>query len=405
MLFTRFFEQDEWRLLWPFYAHRFLQGVIAVSIPFLVIYYQGRGFSFARISILWMVMAVANIVFEVPTGIVADVFGRRTSVLLGFLFESVPWFLVPFTRSYVELVLACTVIAIGQTLVSGAFEAWVYDELKSRHREGLISAFYAKYRVATSLGLLIGPLVGAWVVSRFPLDWLFFVEGLAGVLLTVPFALVTHERFVRRVFSLSVQWRAMASNTRKGFGFIAGHAQFKLMLVAGVAFAGFLSVEDLVHQPLLTGFGMPVAMLGVFVSVAAIVTGVAPFVGNWLARRWGERWLFVVMTSVAGLAAAGVWFVPDGAFLAAALLLVVTGGATFTKNPVFRAHLQHLVPSAQRATILSAFSMGQNVMNGFVLVAGGFLTDVIGPRTALVLSAALLVPALVAFWFVEDIKK
>jgi len=405
MLFKRFFEEDEWRLLWPFYVHRFLGGVATVSLPFIVIYYQSRGYSFAQISILWVAMAVANILFEVPTGIVADVFGRRISVVLGYLLESVPWLLIPFTRSYAELMVVCIVIAIGQTLVSGAFEAWVYDELKQRKREGLIGEFYAKHRFFGSIGLIIGPLMGAWIVSRFPLGWVFFAEGGASVVLAVFLLAVTRERFARRAFSVASQWRLMVDNTREGFAFISRHAQFKLLLVAGVAFAGFLSIEELVQQPLLVGFGMSVTSLGVFFSVVGVVTAVAPLVGNWVSRRIAERTLFVVMTLVVGLAAAVVWLVPEGAVVAASGVLVVLSFAVFCKNPVFRAHLQHLVPSPQRATILSAFSMGQNVMAGVVLVGGGFLTDVIGPRLAILLAAVLLIPALVAFWFVRDVKE
>ena len=82
----KIFEKEELKTLWPFYLASFISASFFIYILFYVIFFQ-EFLSFFQISVLLAVEMIAAFLFEVPTGAVADVFGRKFSVIIGLFLE------------------------------------------------------------------------------------------------------------------------------------------------------------------------------------------------------------------------------------------------------------------------------------------------------------------------------
>jgi hypothetical protein len=126
----------EFDLLWPFYLTALLSASLSVAIPIWVIFFQSR-FTFLQISLALSLQAIAAILFEIPSGSVADTLGRKNSVVVGILLQGLLWLLLPFIRHDMLLYAVFFSLGLARTLESGADSAWMVDWLRE-NRQGVL---------------------------------------------------------------------------------------------------------------------------------------------------------------------------------------------------------------------------------------------------------------------------
>jgi MFS family permease len=74
------FQKNELKILSPFYAHSLLFNLSKVIMPFYVLYFLDIGFSFFQIALISSIRSAISLIFEIPTGVIADKYGRKKSV-------------------------------------------------------------------------------------------------------------------------------------------------------------------------------------------------------------------------------------------------------------------------------------------------------------------------------------
>ena len=302
------------------------------------------------------------VIFEVPTGIVADTVGRRASYLLGTVTLAATTLLyvllwrveAPFWAWAVVSVL----LGLGFTFFSGAVEAWLVDALTATGFDGSLEAVFGRGQVVTGIGMLTGSVAGGYIAQATNLGVPFVLRG---VILVLMFAIAlvlmrdlgfTPERNVgvvrgvRRISSASIEygWRVPA---------------VKWLMLASPFLGGVGLYAFYALQPyLLELYGDPEAY-GIAGLVAAIVAG-AQIVGGFAApqirklfHRRTSALLMMTAASSLTLVLLGLW----EQFWAALALIVVWGLLFAAAMPIRQAYLNGLIPSQQRATILSFDSM------------------------------------------------
>ena len=83
------FSKLELKLLWPFYLEAFLGTLLFITPPFMVAYLLNLGFTASKIGVLMALAPLAAFIFEIPTGAIADLYGRKISTILGWLLEGI----------------------------------------------------------------------------------------------------------------------------------------------------------------------------------------------------------------------------------------------------------------------------------------------------------------------------
>ncbi|HEX2514557.1 MAG TPA: MFS transporter [Chloroflexota bacterium] len=136
--------------------------------PIIAVYYvQVVGLGPLALVLLGTVVEVTKLLFEVPTGVVADLYGRRRSVIIGVLLVGTCFVLQGLLPLLAAIVLAEVLRGIGATFTSGALEAWIADEIGEERATGA----YLRYAQVRQLGALAGTVLGV---------------GLGGIALGVP---------------------------------------------------------------------------------------------------------------------------------------------------------------------------------------------------------------------------
>ncbi|MCK6211711.1 MFS transporter [Georgenia sp. EYE_87] len=334
------------------------------------------------------------VLFEVPTGVVADTIGRRASYLLGTVTLSVTtliyvllWYVqAPFWQWAISSVL----IGLGFTFFSGAVEAWLVDALTAAGYTGEMEPVFGRGQVVSGVAMLTGSLAGGYIAAQTNLGVPFLVR--AGILLAM-FAVafwLMHDigftphrtrqpwREMTRVLRDSVEhgWRRPAVKWLMLEAFFTG----------GVGFYVFYALQPY----LLELYGDPEAYQ-VAGLVAAIVAG-AQILGGlaapWIRRLFRRRTSALIATTVASAASLVAIGVIDS-FLAAIALIVVWALLYAAEMPIRQAYLNGLIPSEQRATILSFDSLVGSAGGVWSQPVLGRSADLWGYGGSFVLSAGI----------------
>jgi MFS family permease len=302
------------------------------------------------------------VLFEVPTGVVADVWGRRRSFLLGTLTLSAStalyvglWAMdAPFWQWAVVSVL----LGLGFTFFSGATEAWLVDALQATGYKGTMETVFGRGQVITGIATLVGSAGGGFLAQATNLAVPFVLRAaVLVVMFVVAFLLMRDLGFtpaersgpvaeVRQIMSASIRygWRVPAVRDLMLAGAFTG----------GVSIYAFYALQPYLLQL----WGDPKAY-GI-AGVAAAVLSAAQIAGGLLAprlRRFFSRRTSALML-VDGVAAAAMLAAGLAAQFYVVMAVTVVWGMVFAAGlPIRQAYLNASIPSQQRATILSFDSL------------------------------------------------
>ena len=116
-------------------ASAFFWIAMGIMAGYWVLYYASLGLSFTIIGLIFIANSSAMFIFEIPTGAIADIFGRKVSVGISYLTTGIAYLLVFFSGTNIFLLILFNFIAgIGWTMESGAFEAWFIDTVKHKKK-------------------------------------------------------------------------------------------------------------------------------------------------------------------------------------------------------------------------------------------------------------------------------
>jgi MFS family permease len=342
---------------------------------------------------------VGMVVFEVPTGIVADTVGRRASYLLGTVTLTVTTLLYVLLwemhAPFWEWAVVSMLLGLGFTFFSGAVEAWLVDALQATGFTGSLDSVFAKGQVVTGVAMLTGSVAGGYIAQVTSLGVPFLLRGaVLIVMFGLAFAVMRDIGFTpRRGGRLTTEMRAIASaSVEHGWRVPAVKwIMLSSVFTGGVGFYVFYALQpyllELVDQPEAYGIAGLVAAI---VAGADIVGGLA---APWIRRLFERRTSALLAAEAAGTVALGL----IGAFAhfwVVLGLIVAWSLLASAALPIRRAYLNVLIPSAQRATILSFDSLLGSSGGVAVQPALGRAADVWGYATSYVLGAAISVFAL-----------
>jgi MFS family permease len=342
------------------------------------------------------------VLFEVPTGIVADSWGRRLSFLLGTVTLAVT------TVLYVMLwyvhgpfwawAISSALIGLGFTFFSGATEAWLVDALHATGFEGSLDAVFARAQVVTGAGMLLGAGGGGYLAQFAGLGAPYLLRvAILVVMFVLAAALMRDLGFVPQRGALVPEVRRIASQSVE-YGLKVRPVRW-LMLAApftgGVAiYVGYALQPHLLNlwgdQTAYGIAGLAAALLAAAQIVGGLIT---PAIRSLFRRRTDMLLVTLGLGSVAVLL---IGLIPN--FWAVLALIVAWGLVFAAAAPVRQAYLNGMIPSQERATILSFDSLMSSAGGVVAQPALGRAADLWGYPTSYVLSAAVSALALPFVW-------
>ncbi len=341
---------------------------------------------------------VGQVIFEVPTGVIADTWGRRASYLLGagtLLVSTLLYLLMwqlegPFWGWAASSIL----IGLGFTFFSGAVEAWLVDALNATGFDGDLESVFAKGQSTAGVAMLTGSVAGGFVAQITNLGVPYIMRaGMLGLTLVAAFVLMKDLGFtpsrgtgpvaeVKKVLNASLDsgWR------KPPIRWVMLAAPF----TGGVGIYAFYAMQPYLLE--LYGDEGAFAVAGIAAAVIAgaqIIGGLLVPVIRRLFSRRTHALIFGGVVSVVALVLIGL----TSEFYVAVALLVVWAFSFAITMPLRQAYLNGLIESEQRATVLSFDALMSSSGGVVAQPALGRSADVWSYSTSYVISAAISVVA------------
>jgi MFS family permease len=338
------------------------------------------------------------VVFEVPTGVVADVWGRRVSYLLGtitlagstFLY----WLLWVTKAPFLPWAIVSMLLGLGFTFFSGAVEAWLVDALHFAGYDGTLEAVMGRGQMVAGAAMLGGSVLGGVIAQATSLGVPFLMR--VGVLLAMFFVagrLMNDLGFTPEPSAHPLQDMRKLFHESVDYGLRNPPVRWVMLaapFASGVGIYTFYALQPYLLE--LWGNEKAYSIAGL---AAAIVAG-AQILGGYLApsfrrmfRKRTSALILATLGSAVVLAALGL----TNSFWVALALLTIWAMVFAAEMPIRQAYLNDMIPSRQRATVLSFDSLMGNTGGVVIQPVLGKVADVYSYSTSLVVGAFIQLAA------------
>jgi MFS family permease len=305
---------------------------------------------------------VGTVLFEIPTGVVADTAGRRRSFLasaatlmagtLAYVSISV------FGGGLVLFSLASLVLGVGFCFYSGAVEAWLVDALRASGYDGQLDPIFARGSMVSGAAMLVGS-VGGGLVGTIDLAWPYVLRAvLLAAAFSVGFRMMHDIGFTPRRTTRAELPAELRAVFHRGLDFGWNQPSVRLLMLVSAFQSAFLMWGFYAWQPyFLELLGRDaVWVTGVVSALIALATIAGNGLVEYLARFCGRRTTLLLGASVT-FAAGAIGVGLADAFWPSVVLLLVAIAAMGVATPVQQAYVHEVVPSGERATVVSFVSM------------------------------------------------
>ena len=362
------------------------------------------GMSPLQLVLVGTVMELTIFVCEVPTGIVADLYSRRLSTIVGYLVMGAAIIFCGLVAQPWAVMAAWALWGFGYTFTSGATDAWLADEIGVENVQAVYLQAAQLARAVAFVAIACSVALGL-VSLRLPV----IVGGVVIVLVGVALAFVMPEDGFapapREDAESAV--RAIVSTGRSGARLIRGTPVLLLILAISVFWGAWSEAYDrLAHAHVIRDVGLPhfaglsfVVWFGVISAASLLLSlAVARPANRRLAHAGRQTITRVLLVADIALVATVVVFGIAGAFLLAMVAMLATNTVRSLVGPLFSSWLnQSITESSVRATVMSIVSQADAVGEWTGGPAIGAVGNVFGLRAALILGASLLSPAVALY--------
>ena len=356
-----------------------------------MIFLAGRGFSLIQLGILESVFHLTSLVMEVPTGAVADLWGRKASRIAGRFLFLVSLCIMFFSRSFAMQLLGFVFCAVNYNLESGSGEALLYDSMKLLECEKNFSRVKGRVEFLVQVASVMAFLLGGWLAVRHVGVNFAATAGLA--LAAVFIGLMFKEPNVRGRKQYAVSLRGMARQTRDSLWIVRGKPRIGFLIFCSEVPFVFAATAFFYLQNFWKSAGFTEFYIGKVFALQCILAGVTSLLAHGIEKRLGERLLLLIapilvtacMWGIALSSVPWLFFILSGFF--EGLLLVTVSG-----------YINKLIPSAYRATILSFQSMVFSFLMILVFPVVGIIGQFQGLKAGFLFMA--LASTLVALVFI-----
>lgn len=394
-------KKGELKELWTFYTVAFLIGFTDLIGAYFVIYFLDKGFSSSQFSIFWSMLFFAPVFLEIPTGAVADYFGRKFSSILGIFLLAIGSFIVPSVNSFPILILLFFIWGGASTLISGAYEAWVVDLLRKKKKEHLIDEYYSKDNFIRNIGQICAPLIAVGLLLFYSMNIFWYVQGTGFIFSGLILLFFGKEYFKKPKWNLKKAYVTLIKNTKFSLKYCKNHYIIFWLIIGSMFFTVTMSLIMIIWQPLFKSLSIDVKFFGIIYSVMAVMGAVAGLFTKKIKSKFNKIKHFLIFNTTLLAICLLLFYFTKSISLSIILFVLVDIFATwkYIAHPVF---FQKHVPSKQRATINSVNSLFMKLSSGMALIMGGYLLDIFTPQSILALSSILLIFAIMSYWKIKE---
>lgn len=335
--------------------------------PILTIFFLSKGLNFSQITLLQSFSAIGIVLFEVPTGAVADLLGRKKSLLMGSVIMSISLMFYALGNSFLYFAIAEILFALGFTLKSGADTSLLYDSLKFSGREEDFKNLMGKYNFISILMQVPGSIMAGYLYE-ININLPFIISA---IFMIITFVIITFFEEPEDREIKNKNQRTYFEQIKDSALYIKNHEKIKGIMVFTVVFYIFFRAGFWMFQPYMKASGVPVVAFGWIFALFNLVAAFSSAKSAWIMDKTKPKTLIfiagLIIVSFLGMGFVKVWI--------GTVFILLQQMARGIYKPTVNKYLNKHIESDMRATILSFHSLMINICVGITLPLIGMMMD------------------------------
>jgi MFS family permease len=343
---------------WKVYLYRFLSEFWLIA-PILVPFYGSNGLSATQVFVVQAIYAVSLLIFEIPSGYLSDVVGRKSTLILGAVLLPVGLFVYAFSHGFFGFAVAEIILGAAGSMRSGTDSALIYDTLIKLRRESEYNRFEGTAEFFQEAAHASSAILGGFLALtslRFP-----FYLNVVSALMLFPLAVSFVEPERKKLDAKSPFLEILAISKR-----CMTEPRIRSLILFSSLVSGGIVTGVWSYYMYYMSIGISVGLFGVIFAVFGLFSALGASQSHYIEQKLGSKRAFYSLLLM------GPIFLLLGQIRSAHMipLILLNGFIGGYAVPLFRGHINKLIESDVRATVLSVGAMAGGI--AFILLSPTF---------------------------------
>jgi MFS family permease len=388
-------KKDFKRNIWKYYVFTFLREFMLI-LPIFILFYQENGLNLSQIGFLATVISIIGLILEVPSGVFADLYGRKLSIALGALIILSGYLLRAMSFSFINFIIAIAILSVGKSLISGADSAFLYDSLKEIKKEYLFKKIKGTANFLLLIGMAAGSLIGGFlaVYGLRTVHYLVVIPIFLSFIISLTFK---EPKEYKKVIKLNY-----FQHLKEGLFFSFTHKRVRALILFSGSMIGFMLISQIFFQPYMKQIGIATTSFGIFYLIFLLISAFSSKFAYKIEEKLGEKKSIIIIPLILALQ---LFLMGKYSFYFGFLFIFLGEFIWGFTNPIIGHYINEHVESHHRATVLSINAMSHQVIWAIFAPLLGLFADIWTLQTALLIQAGIVAFIAVIILSVWKLKK
>src|SRR3989338_607002 len=323
--------------------------------------------NYAGIGLIESIMIITSVTTEIHTGAVADLLGKKKTLVFSFLLLALGSFIMGTAINFISLLISVILMSTGRSLYSGTMEALVYDSLKEKKKENNYDRIIANITTIQLVAFALSTIIGGFMYSINP-GFPFIAVGIIHIIgLFITFLLKEP-----RIDTIRFSFNNFLKQTKLCFHQLFSNEEIKKQTIILLSIGIFLVIiYEVLNDVLAFEFGFKEKQLGVLISTIYLISAGASQISPKITKRFGYTISLFLVSLLVGIS---LVVSPIIGMILGGFTIMLRSGLQSIFNNISSTLINKSVESRYRATTLSTFSMLQKIpyaLSAFVI--GGLM--------------------------------
>ena len=391
------------KMLTKFSLYGFLKN-LDFSEPFLILFYLSLGLNFLQIGILVSFLNICINILEIPSGAVADIYGRKNCMLVSLSSYIISFTIFAFSDSYPPLFIALFFYSIGESFRSGTHKAMIFDWLRLNDRLSEKTKVYGFTRSWSKYGSAVSVILSTIIVIFTDgYRWIFIFSIIPDIFGL--WNMAAYPKFLNKKLIDNVDFKFIFKHTYNSIKSSFVNLNLRKLIIQSTGFEGVFEVTKDYLQPILKAQALALAVYFTLSEKdsTAIIVGIVYFILHMISASASKKaHLFAekfkseqaAITAMIFLGSILIFLSSFGIYTKLYLIAILSYIVFFIVQnlwrPILVAQYDNYADSSEQATILSIES--QTKTAGIIIFApiAGYLADNYGIQSALLLLSVII---------------